>query len=91
MIEIALKIIEQRQGPFDPSQFVDRYEEALKELIESKQKGHKPAVVAEPDNTNVIDLMAALRASLAGKGKTKPEAKATSAKTAAKPKARKAE
>ena len=67
MIAIAEKIIEQQEGPFDPSQFVDRYEKALKELIEEKKKGHKPAVVAEPENTNVIDLMAALKASLGGK------------------------
>lgn len=82
MIAIAEKIIEQREGPFDPSQFVDRYEEALKALIEDKKKGHKPAKVAEPDDTNVVDLMAALKASLNPKGKadakpaTKPKSKA---------------
>jgi DNA end-binding protein Ku len=67
MIAIAEKIIQQQEGPFDPSQFTDRYEEALKVLIASKQKGHKVAKVAEPDDTNVVDLMAALRASLQGK------------------------
>ena len=78
MIAIAEKIIEQQEGPFDPSRFVDRYEEALKALIEDKKKGHKPAKVAEPDDTNVVDLMAALRASLSGKGgdAEKPAAKA---------------
>jgi DNA end-binding protein Ku len=88
MISIAEKIIEQKEGPFDPSQFVDRYEEALQALIEDKKKGHKPAKVAEPDDANVVDLMSALRASLAGKDKSpaKPAAKgnrkapATSAK-----------
>jgi DNA end-binding protein Ku len=93
MISIAEKIIEQQEGPFDPSQFVDRYEEALKALIEEKTKGHKPAKVAEPDDTNVVDLMAALRASLAAKGATAPKgegkAKPTKA-SAAKPKSRKA-
>jgi DNA end-binding protein Ku len=83
MIAIAKKIIEQQEGPFDPSQFVDRYEEALKDLIKAKQKGHKVAKVAEPEDTNVVDLMAALRASLGGKdapakGKAKPAAKAAS-------------
>jgi DNA end-binding protein Ku len=73
MISIAEKIIEQKEGPFDPSQFVDRYEEALKALIEEKKKGHKPAQVAEPEDTNVVDLMSALRASLGAKGK-KPKA-----------------
>lgn len=93
MISIAEKIIEQQEGPFDPSQFVDRYEEALKALIEDKKKGHKPAKVAEPEDTNVVDLMAALRASLAAKDKdgSAPAAKAKTTRTpAAKPKARKA-
>jgi DNA end-binding protein Ku len=69
MISIAEKIIQQQEGPFDPSQFVDRYEQALKALIAEKQKGHKPVAAAEPEDTNVVDLMSALRASLAGKEK----------------------
>jgi DNA end-binding protein Ku len=69
MISIAEKIIEQKQGPFDPARFVDRYEDALKQLIADKRKGHAPAKVAEPDDSNVVDLMSALRASLAGKDK----------------------
>jgi len=92
MISIAERIIEQQEGPFDPSQFVDRYEEALKALIEDKKKGHKPAKVAEPEDTNVIDLMSALRASLGGKtpakAKKAPAKKTT--KTPARTKARKA-
>jgi DNA end-binding protein Ku len=98
MISIAEKIIEQKEGPFDPSQFVDRYEEALKALIEDKKKGHKPAKVAEPEDTNVVDLMSALRASLSAKGKgeksepPKATAKGKAAKGAPahKPRARKA-
>jgi DNA end-binding protein Ku len=69
MIAIAEKIIDQMAADFDPSRFVDRYEEALEALIAEKQKGHKPVAAAEPEDTNVIDLMSALRASLAGKGK----------------------
>jgi DNA end-binding protein Ku len=88
MIAIAQKIIEQQEGPFDPSQFVDRYEEALKALIADKQKGHKIAKVEEPEDTNVIDLMAALRASLSAKdGKAPAKSAQTSAKTPAKAKA----
>ena len=67
MIDIAEKIIAQKEGPFDPSKFVDRYEEALKALIAEKQKGHKPVASEEPNDTNVVNLMDALRASLAGK------------------------
>jgi DNA end-binding protein Ku len=92
MISIAEKIIEQQEGPFDPSQFIDRYEEALKALIEDKKRGHKPAKVSEPDDTNVVDLMAALRASLSAKhtGAAKRAAKTKPAKAPTKAKARKA-
>jgi DNA end-binding protein Ku len=68
------KIMEQQEGPFDPRRFVDRYEAALKALIEAKKKGHKPARVAEPEDTNVVDLMAALRASLGAKDKAEATA-----------------
>jgi DNA end-binding protein Ku len=81
MIDIAERIIEQQEGPFDPSQFVDHYEKALKALIAEKQKGHKPVAAPEPEDTNVVDLMSALRASL--QGKAGPGGKAP-AKTAAK-------
>jgi DNA end-binding protein Ku len=85
MISIAEKIIEQQQGPFDPSRFVDRYEEALKALIEDKKSGRKPAKVAEPQDTNVVDLMSALRASLGAKGKAPAKEDAKSKTKAAKP------
>ena len=90
MISIAEKIIEQKEGPFDPGQFVDRYEEALKALIADKKRGHKPAKVAEPDDTNVVDLMAALRASLKEKGAAKSATKSKAAKASTKPNTRRA-
>ncbi len=91
MIAIAEKIIEQQKGPFDPSLFVDRYETALKALIADKQKGHKVEKVAETEDTNVVDLMAALRASLAGKPAKEPKGGSRAAsKPAARSRARKA-
>lgn len=92
MIAIAEKIIEQQKGPFDPSLFVDRYETALKALIADKQKGHKVEKVAEIEDTNVVDLMSALRASLAGKSVDRdPGAKTrATSKSAARPRTRKA-
>jgi DNA end-binding protein Ku len=64
MIEIARKIIEQREGAFEPEKFEDRYETALRDLIRRKQKGEK-LVTAEPvEESNVVDLMAALKKSL---------------------------
>jgi DNA end-binding protein Ku len=76
MIDIAAKIIEQKEGPFDPSDFTDRYEDALRKLIAEKQKAHGRKVTAPaPREAEVIDLMEALKRSLgAGKG-GKPPAK----------------
>jgi DNA end-binding protein Ku len=65
MLQIAEKIVEQQSGDFDPSEFRDRYEDALRVLIEEKGKG-KPVKPAKPanDDTKVVDLMAALKKSL---------------------------
>jgi DNA end-binding protein Ku len=67
MLDIAEKIIDQQAGAFDPSQFNDRYEEALRDLIKRKQKGK---IVTEdappPKDEKIIDLMDALKRSLAG-------------------------
>lgn len=80
MVEIATRIIEQKEGPFDPTKFVDRYEEALKALIRAKEKGAGRKVTAEePKDTNVVDLMEALRRSL---GKPAGGAKASAKKPA---------
>jgi DNA end-binding protein Ku len=67
MIEIAKQIIAQLEGPFDPEDFKDRYEAALRELIRRKERGEKPVRSAPPEDSNVIDLMDALRKSLGGK------------------------
>ena len=77
MVEIATRIIGQKEAAFDPTTFKDRYDDALREMIKSKQKGGKGVVeVEEPDNTNVVDLMEALRNSLKGSASGgKPAAK----------------
>lgn len=65
MLEIAEKIVAQQSGEFDPSEFADRYEDALRALIDEKRQGKpvKPKATKE-ENNNVIDLMAALKRSL---------------------------
>jgi DNA end-binding protein Ku len=70
MLAIAEKIIEQQSGDFDPGEFTDRYEDALRALIEEKKKGKpvRPAKPAEEDDGKVVDLMEALRKSLGGGG-----------------------
>lgn len=69
MLDIAEKIIDQKKGDFDPSEFNDRYEDALREVIEQKKRGNpvRPAM-PEEDGEKVVDLMAALRESLKSGG-----------------------
>jgi DNA end-binding protein Ku len=85
MIDIARKIIEQLEGPFDPTQFDDRYEEALKALIAEKQKGHKIETVEEPKDVDTGDLMEALRRSLGQAPASRRPAAAEGRKVAIKP------
>jgi DNA end-binding protein Ku len=79
MLDLAKHIVETKSGYFEPGKFEDRYENALIELLNQKQKGQpvRTAVKAR-DTGNVIDLMDALRKSLtdAGKGASSPPAKA---------------
>ncbi len=80
MVDIAQKIIQQQEGPFEPEHFKDRYEEALRELIRRKERGEKPTLAPEPPPpTNVINLMDALQKSLSRKGAA-PAAHRASAK-----------
>jgi DNA end-binding protein Ku len=76
MIEIAEKIIDQQEGPFDPTQFKDHYEEALRKLIHDKEKGRTVSVEAPAQEADVIDLMEALRRSLGDKAGAKAAEKA---------------
>lgn len=85
MVDIASRIIEQQEGDFDPTGFKDHYEEALRELIKQKEKGVGRVVHADaPEDTNVVDLMEALRRSLGDKGGKAPAKKAPAKKPAAK-------
>jgi Ku protein len=70
MIKLAKHILETKPGHFNPSKFKDRYENALKKLVRMKAKNGK-IEVTEPEEkeSNVVDLMDALRSSLKGRGK----------------------
>lgn len=75
MLQLAEKLIEQKETVFDPKNYEDRYEIALMEMIREKLKGHKPIIAAAPERGNVINLMDALKASLS---QAKPPAKSKS-------------
>jgi DNA end-binding protein Ku len=89
LLDMASMLIERKAGEFDPSEFHNRYVDALHRLIEEKQKAKGEKVIEDPDadapppkGSNVIDLMAALKKSLGDekKGTGKKPAKKSSAK-----------
>ena len=69
MVEIARAIIKKQEGPFDTTAFNDRYSEALRELVERKAGTSTVTGTMEVEpESNVVDLMEALRRSLRGEG-----------------------
>jgi len=91
LMELATALIDKRTAKFEPGKFHDRYEDALRALIDAK-RGKKPVEVEDnapaPKASNVIDLMAALKASIEKGGGTPapapPEVTPRPRKTAAK-------
>jgi len=76
MLDLARHIVEQKSGSFEPGQFEDRYEQALIDLINQKRNGLGTTAKAAPKTTgNVINLMDALKRSLASEKQSAPAAK----------------
>ena len=98
LLELAETLIEKKSAPFEPEHFHDRYQDALRRLIDEKAKAKGEKVIEDADEPetgsggNVIDLMAALKKSVetdakpagksTGKTSTKTSAKRKSAKKA---------
>ncbi|HYK62481.1 MAG TPA: Ku protein, partial [Bryobacteraceae bacterium] len=76
-LALAKSLIEAMVADFQPEKFNDSYRENLLHLIEAKKEGHKVVATPEPKEAKVIDIMDALKASLAMA--KKPAASATSA------------
>jgi DNA end-binding protein Ku len=68
MLDLAVHILETKKGKFEPEKFEDQYEDALKNLIRKKQKGEKIERPSQPKQSNVINLMDALRQSVKAGG-----------------------
>jgi DNA end-binding protein Ku len=64
MLDLAKHIVTQKTASFEPEKFEDHYEEALTELINANGKTVGPA--PRPKGENVVDLMDALKKSIAG-------------------------
>lgn len=88
MKNLAGHIIETKAADFDPSQFEDRYEKAVVDLIQSKQSGRARKTPDAPKPSNVVNLMDALRRSVdadrAPKGSKKAAPKTSARRSPAK-------
>ena len=88
LLDLASTLIEKKAGHFDAAQFHNRYVDALRGLIEEKQKKKGKRIIQDKSSdapskgSNVIDLMAALKKSL-DNAPAKPAAKKAPAKKAA--------
>jgi DNA end-binding protein Ku len=76
MLDLAKHIVEKKSGAFEPELFEDHYETALIDLINKKRSGAPIAAKATPKTGgNVINLMDALKKSLATEKDAGPAAK----------------
>ncbi|MGM1048610.1 MAG: Ku protein [Bacillota bacterium] len=90
-LTMAQMLIEQLSSPFDPEKYSDDYRERLQGMISSKVAGEEVKIAPARQETNVVDLMAALQASIeavkppiATDPGTTPKPRKTTRKTAAK-------
>jgi DNA end-binding protein Ku len=81
MLELATHIVKTKVGHFKPERFEDEYENALKDLIRKKQSGKPIEAPERREPAKVINLMDALRRSVAAE--KKPPAGRTAARKAA--------
>jgi len=65
MLDLAKHIVTQREAEFEPEKFEDHYEEALTELINAKRQGKTIPEKPRSRGGNVVDLMDALKRSIA--------------------------
>src|ERR1700738_1599767 len=72
MLDLAKHIVTQKAADFEPEKFEDHYEEALTELINAKRNGRTISARPRPRADNVVNLMDALKKSIASES---PKAK----------------
>ena len=88
-LEMAKQLIESLSGEWNPEEYSDEYREALLQIVEAKLNGQEIEVVAPEPTAKVVDLMEALKASVAAAKKQADEPAPSRKPAAKKPAAKK--
>lgn len=74
-LNMAIQLIENLAAKWEPEKYTDEYRDNLIRLIEAKLKGRRPKLKERetPQQAEVVDLMARLRASLEQRGQQRPK------------------
>jgi DNA end-binding protein Ku len=87
---LATNLIEALAGEFEPEKYKDNYRENLLKMIEAKKEGKEVVATPEPQTAKVVDILEALKASLAAAKKPAASAKTAEPEVEVKPIRRKA-
>jgi len=84
-LKLAKQLVESLVADFDPKKYHDEFQSQLKAMIDAKLQGQQVATVSQPELAPVIDMMEALKKSLAARATApqKPPARAVDAAAAA--------
>jgi DNA end-binding protein Ku len=89
-LALAQSLVEALAAEFEPDKYKDSYRENLLQMIESKKEGREVVATPEPRQEKVVDILEALKASLAVAKKPAASASAVKAIDEAKPAKRRA-
>ena len=88
-LEMAKQLIDSLSGEWNPEEYSDEYRQALLQIVEAKLNGQEIEVVAPEPTAKVVDLMEALKASVAAAKKQADEPAPSRKPAAKKPAAKK--
>ena len=66
-IKLAKQLVESLVADFEPQKYQDEYQERMKALLDAKLKGQEVTTAPQPQLAPVIDMMEALKKSLAAR------------------------
>jgi DNA end-binding protein Ku len=81
-VNLAKQLIESLEAPFQPAKYHDEYQERLRKMLQAKQEGKEIVTEAQPRLAPVVDMMEALKKSLAARSRKPAQPTRIKARTA---------